>query len=107
MVLMALNNDPQSRFKLTQEVVRNNIETFGLLTKHAFLDPNLPEADIIRITVSPAQAGRPWLIASDIYNSPFLDWVIVLFNRPINPVNWPAVGTVIKAPRATIVLPNV
>jgi hypothetical protein len=105
---MTLAKDPQSRFKLTQSILRDDIETFGLMKKHFFLDEaNLRIEQIERVTVSHAQAGRPWVIADDIYNSPVLDWVVVLFNKPLNPVNWPPVGAVIKLPTAETVLPNV
>lgn len=105
---MSIAIDPHSRFKLSQPVVINGIETFGLLTKFPFLDPaSIDDADIVKITVTPDMAGKPWAIANAIYNSPVLDWVIVLFNRPLNPVNWPPNGTVIRAPRQGLVLPLV
>lgn len=108
MVLMAIAPDPQSRFRFSDSIIKDNIETFGIMTKHFFLDPkNLKDDQIQSVEVTPELAGKPWAIANKLYNSPVLDWVIVLFNRPINPVNWPVVGTVIKAPIESVVIPNV
>lgn len=100
--------DPQSRFALSTPIVFNGVETFGLTTSFPFLDPNnLKPSDIVTLTITSDLAGKPWAIAQQLYNSPVLDWVIVLFNKPLNPVGWPAKGTVIKAPSISVVLPLV
>lgn len=105
---MTIQKDPHSRFLLSNPVIHNNVETFGLMAKHFFLDPkNLRDDQINSFEVTPEFAGKPWAIADKLYNSPVLDWVIVLFNKPINPVNWPVVGTVIKVPVEDVVIPNV
>lgn len=109
MVLMSIAPDHQSRFRFSKAVVTTNgAETFALMNKHFFLDPkNLADDQIISVEITPDLVGKPWAIADKLYNSPVLDWVIVLFNRPLNPVNWPQAGTVIKAPIQSVVLPNV
>lgn len=100
--------DPQSRFGLSTPIIFDGVETFGLMTKFPFLDPNnLKPTDIITMAITPDLAGKPWAIAQKLYNSPVLDWVIVLFNKPLNPVGWPAIGTVISAPTISVVLPLV
>lgn len=106
---MSIAPDPQSRFRLSKAVVTTTgAETFALMTKHFFLDSkNLRDDQITSVEITPDLAGKPWAIADKLYNSPMLDWVIILFNRPLNPVNWPQIGTVIKAPIQSIVLPNV
>jgi hypothetical protein len=105
---MSIAKEPYSRFRLSQPIINGGIETFGLLKKFPFLDPNnLNQDDVITVNITHEFAGKPWAIANSIYNSPVLDWVIVLFNKPLNPVNWPHIGSVIKAPVARIVLPNV
>lgn len=103
---MALAPDPQSRFRISTPVTTpEGAETFGLLTKYSFLDPkNLTQQQVIKLTITPNLVGRPDLIANQVYNSPVLDWVVVLFNKPLNPVGWPANGTVITLPVARIVL---
>jgi len=105
---MSLSRESQSRFRFSTPIVRDNIETFGLMMKHNFLDPkNLTEDDIVSVNITHEFVGKPWAVAEKLYGSPMLDWVIVLFNKPLNPVNWPHMGTVIKAPSINIVLPNV
>lgn len=105
---MTIEREPQSRFNLSTPIIFNGVETFGLLTQFPFLDPNnLQPSDIVTLTITPDLAGKPWAIANQLYNSPVLDWVIVLFNKPLNPVGWPTNGTVIKAPSNTVVLPLV
>ena len=105
---MTIEKEPQSRFNLSTPIIFNGVETFGLLTQFPFLDPNnLQPADIVTLTITPDLAGKPWAIANQLYNSPVLDWVIVLFNKPLNPVGWPKNGTVIKAPSNSVVLPLV
>lgn len=100
--------DPQSRFGLSTPIIFNGVETYGLATQFPFLDPNnLKPTDITSLAITPDLAGKPWAIAQKLYNSPVLDWVIVLFNKPLNPVGWPAIGTVIKAPSVSVVLPLV
>lgn len=100
--------DPQSRFGLTTPIVFDGVETFGLTVQFPFLDPNnLKPTEIVSLQVTPELAGKPWAISQQLYNSPVLDWVIVLFNKPLNPVSWPATGTVIKAPVVSVVLPLV
>lgn len=106
---MSLAPDHQSRFRFSTSIVTpEGHETFALMSKHFFLDPaNLTETQIQSVEVTPDLAGKPWAIANQLYNSPVLDWVIVLFNKPLNPVNWPPIGAVIKAPIQSVVLPNV
>lgn len=100
--------DPQSRFGLSTPIIFDGVETFGLVTPYSFLNPdNLKPTDITSLAITPDLAGKPWAIAQKLYNSPVLDWVIVLFNKPLNPVGWPAIGTVIKAPSVSVVLPLV
>jgi hypothetical protein len=105
---MTIEKDPQSRFSLSTPIVFNGVETFGLLTQFPFLDPNnLQPTDIVTLKITPDLARKPWAISQMLYNSPVLDWVIVLFNKPLNPVGWPAIGTIIKAPAASVVIPLV
>lgn len=105
---MSVSKEPQSRFKLSQPISIDGIDTYGLLKKFPFLDANsLDETDIVTIAVTPTLAGKPWAIADRLYGSPVLDWVIILFNRPINPMNWPENGSIIKAPAQKVVLPLV
>lgn len=53
--------------------------------------------------VDSSYAARADLIAQNFYGDSHLEWVIVLANRPKNPLNWPAAGESIKVPRNTYV----
>lgn len=102
---MAARN-PQSRFGKSNPIMVDGFATFGMLTKYPFLNPaNLTQEQVTKLTITPDLAGRPDQIAQKLYNSPVLDWVIVLYNKPLNPVGWPANGAVISAPVASVVLP--
>lgn len=105
---MSIAVSQHSRFRDSTPIIVDGVETFGLMTRPFFLDAkNLdPDTQIASITVTPDEVGKPWAIANRVYNSPTLDWVIVLFNKPLNPVNWPANGTVLQVPVASVVLAN-
>ena len=105
---MAIDVTSISRFFGTEIITRNGVETFGRWSRPEFLVPeNLADDDILSITVDNTRAGRPDQIAVDLYNSPFLEWVIVMFNRPQNPVGWPKSGQVIRAPSSDVVFSNI
>lgn len=102
---MPITQNDLSRFKQTSPVILNGIETFGLWSRPSFVDPStLQDEDIITMSIDQQHAGRPDLIAYEVYDTPALEWVIVMFNKPLNPLGWPFVGTVIKLPtKAAIV----
>lgn len=105
---MSLEKEPLNRFNLSDPILFNNVETFGLLTKYPFLDAaNLEDSQIQTIAVTQEMSNNPPIISNILYGTPMLDWVIVLFNKPLNPVNWPKTGSIIRAPIADVVLPLV
>jgi hypothetical protein len=89
-----------SRFKLTEPIEFNGHLTVGLMKKFNFLDrTKIDEADILQIEVQNDRAGRPDLIAEDIYGTTLFKWVLLLFNNATNPLaGWPQGSTVIEAP---------
>ena len=103
---MPIDLDSFSRFKETQPIIFDGKETFGSWKMPQFLVQDIDELQIIRIMVTNGRNGRPDLIASDIYGSPQYFWVLIAYNKPKNPIGWPAVGEVIRAPIADIVLAN-
>jgi hypothetical protein len=94
------------RFKNTPLIVSvDGNNTYGLFKKYSFLDEaNLTDNDVIKVTVDSTIAGRPDLISSNLYSTSIYDWVIIMFNKVQNPLNWPKVGSVIKAPRRSVIL---
>ena len=90
-----LNLPPESRYRETEKIVFNNIMTFGSYKpRHGLL--NLTTEDLIRIKVQSGFAGRPDLISEQYYQTSAYDWVVVMINSPLNPINWPKQGTFIN-----------
>ena len=105
---MALDLPSTSRFTQTPIIIRNNKETFGRWVRPDFLDESLLNEDqIITISINSTLAGRPDVIADREYGSPFLEWVVVMFNRPKDTIGFPRIGTVIKLPEASLVALNI
>lgn len=94
---MAVELSALSRFVSTEPVIKDGKETFGM-----WVDPigfnNLDESELIAIVIDQKYAGRPDLIAADIYGTPSLEWVIIMYSRPLNPLGWPPPGVTIKIP---------
>jgi hypothetical protein len=91
--------DSTSRFAETEVIMVNNVTTYGLWVRPDVVNPDdLNQEDIVTYAVDQATAGRPDLISNQQYGTPFLEWVIVMFNRPLNTLGWPKAGTVIKFP---------
>jgi hypothetical protein len=110
---MSIQLDSFSRFKDTQPIITDapvpggRVETFGLWKPPKFLTMPLdPQNDVMRIQVDARRAGRPDLIADDIYGSPSYYWVLITFNQPDRILGWPQNGLVIQAPVAQVVLGN-
>jgi len=101
---MAIEIRPFSRFSGTQIVTKDGHVTFGLWTRPSFVDESLlDDDDVLEIAIDQDLAGRPDLIAQQQYGTPLLAWVVVMFNRPQNPLGWPLTGTTIRLPAASLV----
>lgn len=111
---MALNPRIDSRFALsTPTRTPEGKETFGLQTKHSFLNRrNLRDSDIRQITITSELAGRPTKIAETVYQGRSdLDWVIIQFNGVENPFQyprqWPEINQTIEYPAPRVVFAEV
>lgn len=100
------NLDSFSRFQLSEPIIYDGVETFGTWKQPSFLRKRPPEDQIGVFRVTSATAGRPDLIANQIYGSPLLDWVLIAFNGARQALNWPLAGDSIEFPVDTIVLPE-
>jgi hypothetical protein len=101
---MALTRSTLSRFANTDPIIHNGKEAYGLWVRPNVINPNvLNENDIQTIQITQHYAGRPDLIAVNEYGTPYLEWVVIMFNRPLNPLGWPQVGLLIKIPKRTII----
>ena len=104
---MTIEVTSQSRFVLTEPIIKDGVETFGRWKRPDFMKAGeLNEDQILTKQIDGEFAGRPDQIALDVYGSPFLDWVVIMFNNPKNTLGWPQNGTVIKLPAPDIVLLN-
>ena len=104
---MTIRQDNLSRFKEADFIRKDGIDTFGLWVRPTFLiEENLEDEDIIKVNIDQSRAGRPDQIANEFYGTPLLEWVVVMFNRPLNTLGWPQAGTVIKIPTRITVFRN-
>jgi hypothetical protein len=101
---MPLSTNDYSRFKETQTILFNGVETFGKWTPPAILKRDLPDEDIQFFVVDNSTQGRPDLIANEVYGTTFLDWLVIAFNKPRSTLNWPRTGDVIKLPIQSVAL---
>lgn len=88
-----------SRFKYTDTIDYDGVTTFGLWNKPSFFENSPSSKYIVRSNV----AGRPDLISDQVYGTPELFWVVIAFNSPREPFNWPKAGDTILIPDATFV----
>ena len=97
-----ITND--SRFAKSELIYVDGKETYGMWNRPNFMKiDNVPQDQIRQYQVNQSTAGRPDLIALDIYDSQDLAWVVIMFNSPLNTIGWPQAGLVIKLPlRATV-----
>jgi hypothetical protein len=93
-----------SRLLRTPEIIYNGRETFDVWSKHRFLTE---EVDSGVFVVSSGYAGRPDKISAVLYGTPYLDWVLIAYNNPLEPFGWPASGSIIRYPLDSEVFPSI
>lgn len=98
---MSFDYQKYGRFNNTSPVIKDGKETYGTWNKPEFVDAG---DDTISFTVDNTTAGRPDLIANQVYGTPELYWVIIAVVRPFNTLNWPPTGTVLLLPGKSVVL---
>lgn len=98
--------DEFSRFRTTPPTVVDGKETYGPWVRPSFLVTRPPEESIRVFKVTNALEGRPDSISNIVYGTPALFWVLIAFNKVIDPLNWPKAGDVIEYPSDTVVLPQ-
>lgn len=105
---MAIQVDNLSRLKFSDPIIINGKEMFGLWNRPNWMDiNNIEDRNVQNFMVNQETAGRPDLIANTIYGTPLLEWVVIMFNNPINTLGFPKSGTTIKLPRPTLVFSNI
>jgi hypothetical protein len=98
--------DDFSRFKNTELIVVNGVETFGRWVPASFLTIRPPEDQIGVFQTTSQTEGRPDLISYAIYGNAQFDWVLIAFNNVIETLGWPRAGDLIEYPLDTVVLPE-
>jgi hypothetical protein len=93
-----------SRYRQTDKIIVDDIETVGTWSQPSYLVERPSEDYISKYAVTSAVEGRPDLIATELYGTPLLDWVLIAFNGPAEVLNWPTVGTTIDYPVKDLVL---
>ena len=93
-----------SRFVDTELIEVDGLAVYGLWVRPDVINrDNLNEEDIITLSIDGSLAGRPDLIAQEQYGTPYLEWVVIMFNNPQNPLGWPKTGSVIQIPSKSAV----
>lgn len=99
-----MQTDNLSRFKTTEPITIDQKETYGLWDPPTYTNlTQLNTNQIITIKIDQSLAGRPDLIANKHYGTPLLEWVIIMSNKPQNPLGWPKTGQTIKIPNRTLI----
>jgi hypothetical protein len=95
-------SDSSSRFKFTDLVTQDGHETYGRWVEPRFISASTWGT----LYVTSSFAGRPDRISDAVYDTTAGQywWAIVAFNAPLNPLNWPQAGEIIKIPRLTDIL---
>ncbi len=96
--------DSHSRFLRTPEIIYEGHETFDVWNQHRFLKE---EVDSGVFTVSSQYAGRPDKISKILYGTSYLEWVLIAFNNPPEPLGWPKSGETIRYPIESEVYPSI
>lgn len=104
---MTLQANSYSRFQTTETVLQDGEEVWGTWNQPSFLAKEVPRDRQTAIKITSDRAGRPDLIAQDLYGTTKLDWLLIAFNDAHGVFNWPRTGTVITAPIVDIVLGEV
>ena len=98
--------DDFSRFRQTQLVIFDGKETYGRWRPLSIFSRRPSDDQIDVFSVTSALEGRPDLISNAVYGTPYLDWVLIAFNKVRDPLNWPRAGDVIEYPLDSVVLPE-
>lgn len=98
-----MNFNGYSRFKRTDTVIYDGVETVEVWSPPSFLTNNISN-DLIRTYIVPSNHnGRPDLISNKVYGTPYFDWVLLAFNNVTDVLNWPPTGLQLKYPIRSVV----
>lgn len=92
------------RYSKTPKIIEDGVETYGMWRSPKWLQDRPTPDKESRLIVQNNLEGRPDLIASAIYGSPTLFWVLIAYNNVTDVFGWPKAGDVVKYPPITYVL---
>jgi len=95
-----------SRYFHTPIINIDGNDTVGLWTAPNWIK-NLKSIDFQVYKVDSETEGRPDKISFELYNFSNLMWILLAVNKPLDPMNWPKAGSIIYAPKRTIVIANI
>lgn len=93
-------------FTLVPDTNGNTVETVGVWVKPSWLKKRPNNNQIGNVIITSDLEGRPDKIAQAVYGDDKLDWVIIAFNSPLNPLGWPKTGERVEYPAESIVIPE-
>lgn len=104
--------ESNSRFQFTAAAIvelpdGTTVETLGPWVRPSFLKNRPADEDIGVYQVRADQEGRPDRIASALYGTFALDWVLIAFNGATDVLGWPEPGTIIEYPSAQVVFSEI
>jgi hypothetical protein len=91
-----------SRYKNTPTTLYEGNITYGLWKPLSILKKDIDTDDYYPFTVSSQYEGRPDKISDAVYATSHLDWVLIAYNRVLDPFGWPRAGEIIKIPRSEL-----
>lgn len=95
----------KSRYSATLTVRFDDKMVYGLYKEPSWIT-NARKQDFTDFYVTNDLEGRADLISTILYNNPSYYWVLIVVNKPIDPMNWPKAGQVIKVLQTQLVLAN-
>ena len=104
-VLLVLGSNMASRYKLTDIIRFKGQTTYGLFKSLSWIDNAIVD-NISSFTVTTDLEGRPDLISNALYGTQDYYWVLILLNKPLDPLNWPKTGQIIKTLSSAIIRIN-
>jgi hypothetical protein len=93
-----------SRYKRTPTTVYDGELTYSKWKPLTILQKEIDTDDYSAYQVPSEMEGRPDKISNAAYQTPFLDWVLIAYNRVQEPFGWPRANEIIKIPRSQLFL---
>lgn len=94
------------RYKNLNSIDYKGHIAYGKARKYAFTSIPITDSRIKNYKVKAGQEGRPDLIANAVYGDSKLFWVLLEYNNVVDVFGWPKIGSIIRYPTESAVLPE-